>query len=205
MVPYDKYDGVCAMERGGSASRNGAQRHLLKSRCRRWARIATCVSYHCLRSLLDVFVMHVRAQNAAVIVRVLKDYVRFEMFEVSPPKANVDTSTTGKFFAPILDLQSRYPLSIFSKECFLLENLLLFSSKWTPTCWIPLRLWSRRVRRYAKFAKALTQRYISELLVGILRGFGEPAVGGSYHEADSEMRSSGKTLTSLGVDRRYGL
>ncbi|KAH9047021.1 hypothetical protein EDB83DRAFT_2677144 [Lactarius deliciosus] len=32
----------------------------------------------------DVFVMHVRAQNAAVLVRVLVDHVRLEMFEVSP-------------------------------------------------------------------------------------------------------------------------
>ncbi|KAH9056878.1 hypothetical protein EDB87DRAFT_1579050 [Lactarius vividus] len=43
----------------------------------------------------DVFVMHVRAQNAPVLVRVLIDHVRFEMFEVSP-QASAVMSTNGR-------------------------------------------------------------------------------------------------------------
>jgi hypothetical protein len=135
--------------------------------------LPTCVSYHCLRSLLDVFVMHVRAQNAAVIVRMLIDQVQFEMFEVLP-KANVVTSTTGKLLCSYPGPAVQISPELFSKECFLLELasfLIQMDADVLDSAATVVKAGSavREVRESAH------PKYISELLVGILRGFGQPA------------------------------
>jgi hypothetical protein len=63
---------------------------------------------------------------------------------------------TESCFAPIPDLQSRSPPRSFPMHVFF-RSLPPFSSKWMPTCWIPLQLRSRRDPRYAKFVRLLTQ------------------------------------------------
>ncbi|KAH9036254.1 hypothetical protein EDB84DRAFT_1588067 [Lactarius hengduanensis] len=152
-----------------SPSQQQSWAHMIKtmeSRCRRSVRIATRMPYDCLPSLLDVF-------NASVIVRVLIDHVRFEIFEVSPPASNV-MSTDGKLLCsypgPAVEVSSE----IFSNECFLRElasfliqmDVDLLDSTATA---VKAGSTVREVRESAH------PRYISELLVGILRGFGQPS------------------------------
>ena len=117
--------------------------------------------------------MHVRAQNAAVIVRVLVDHVQFEMFEVSPP-ASVVTSTNGKLLCSYPGPAVQVSPEAFSNTCFLQEIssfLIQMDADMLDSTATTVKAGStvREVRETAH------PRYISELLVGILRGFGQPA------------------------------
>ena len=117
--------------------------------------------------------MHVRAQNAAVVVRVLVDRVQFEMFEILP-KANAVTSATGKLLCSYPGPAVRVSLEIFSNKQFLQELssfLIQMDIDVLDSTATAMKAGStvREVRESAH------PRYISELLVGILRGFGQPA------------------------------
>ncbi|KAH9056702.1 hypothetical protein EDB87DRAFT_1687037 [Lactarius vividus] len=121
----------------------------------------------------DVFVMHVRAQNAAVLVRVLVDHVRFEMFEVSP-QASVVTSTNGKLLCSYPGPAIQVSTEVFFNICFLQELasfLVQMDADMLDSTATTVKAGStvREVRESAH------PRYITELLVGILRGFGQPA------------------------------
>ncbi|KAH9028432.1 hypothetical protein EDB83DRAFT_2526323 [Lactarius deliciosus] len=96
----------------------------------------------------DAFVMHIRAQNAAIIVRMLIDHVRFEIFEVSPP--------TSDIFGFLRELAS----FLIQMDVDILDSAATAVKAGSTV---------REVRESAH------PRYISELLVGILRGFGQPA------------------------------
>ncbi|KAH9169131.1 hypothetical protein EDB89DRAFT_2231510 [Lactarius sanguifluus] len=121
----------------------------------------------------DVFVMHVRAQNAAVLVRVLVDHVRLEMFEVSP-QASVVTSTNGKLLCSYPGPADQVPAELFSNRYFLQELasfLIQMDADVLDSAAAAVKAGStvREVRESAH------PKYITELLVGILRGFGQPA------------------------------
>ncbi|KAH9051484.1 hypothetical protein EDB87DRAFT_1582498 [Lactarius vividus] len=68
----------------------------------------------------DVFVMHIREKNAAVVIRVFKDCVRFEMFEVSPPASAV-MSTNGKLLCSYPGPAVEVSPEIFGSRVFLGE------------------------------------------------------------------------------------
>ena len=122
-------------------------------------------------STSDVFVMHVRAQNAAVIVRMLSDQVRFEIFEVSP-KASAVTSTSGRLLCSYPGPAVQIPSHILSNKSFLRE-LASFLIQMDVDVLDSL---ATAVEAEPTEAHEGTHpRYISELLVGILRGFGQPA------------------------------
>ncbi|KAH8997132.1 hypothetical protein EDB86DRAFT_3043676 [Lactarius hatsudake] len=121
----------------------------------------------------DVFVMHVRAQNAAVLVRVLVNHVQFEMFEVSPQASTV-TSTDGKLLRSYPGPAVRVSPEVFSSGYFLQELasfLVQMDADMLDSTANTVKAGSavREVRESAH------PRYITELLVGILRGFGQPA------------------------------
>ena len=103
----------------------------------------------------------------------LNDCIRFEMFEVSPQASKV-MSTNGKLLCsypgPAIEIAS----DIFLKECFLQELssfLIHMDIDVLDSAAMAFKAGStvREVRESAH------PRYISELLVGILRGFGQPA------------------------------
>ena len=117
--------------------------------------------------------MHIRAQNAAVLVRVLLDHVRFEIFEVSP-LASVIMSTRGKILCsypgPVVQVSS----GVFKDASFrqeLASFLIQMDIDVLDSTATTIKAGSnvREVRETAH------PRYISGLLVGILRGFGQPA------------------------------
>ncbi|KAH9017600.1 hypothetical protein EDB84DRAFT_1276503 [Lactarius hengduanensis] len=121
----------------------------------------------------DIFVMNVRAQNAAVLIRVLVDHVQFEMFEVSP-QASVVTSTNRKLLCSYPGPAVQVSPEVFSNACFLQELasfLVQMDADMLDSTATTVKAGStvREVRESAH------PRYITELLVGVLRGFGQPA------------------------------
>ena len=106
-------------------------------------------------------------------MRVLIDHVQFEIFEILA-KANVVTSATGKLLCSYPGPAVQVSREIFSNEYFLQElasfliqmDVDLLDSTATA---VKAGSTVREVRESAH------PRYISELLVGILRGFGQPA------------------------------
>src|SRR6202012_3085145 len=101
----------------------------------------------------------------------LTDHVRFEIFEVSPPTRTI-MSTQGKlrcsYPGPAVQISS----DIFSKEFFLRELasfLIQMDVDVLDSTATVIKIGST----IRKVHESIHPRYISELLVGILRGFGK--------------------------------
>ena len=122
---------------------------------------------------LDVFVMHVRAQNAAVLIRKLIDRVRFEMFEVSP-QASVVMSTTGKLLCSYPGPAVHVSPEVFSNG-FFLQELASFLIQMDVDVLDSTATTFKAGSTVREVRETAHPKYISELLVGILRGFGQPA------------------------------
>ena len=120
--------------------------------------------------------MHIRAQNSALIVRRLSlaDFVQFEVFEVSPLTSPV-MSTKGKLLCSYPGPAIQVPVETFTNERFLrqLSSFLIQMDidrlDSTPTI-------SKAGSVVKEVRESVHPRYISELLMGILRGCGQPAV-----------------------------
>src|SRR6266851_513318 len=112
--------------------------------------------------------MHIREQNAALIVRRLAtaDFVQFEVFEVLPLIRAV-MEVEGKLLCSYPGPAIRIPADIFTDECFLRE-LSSFLVQMDVDC-------LDQTSSYLDEFDGAHPRYISELLVGILRGYGQPA------------------------------
>ncbi|KAI9447738.1 hypothetical protein H4582DRAFT_2137682, partial [Lactarius indigo] len=121
----------------------------------------------------DVFVMHVRAQNAAVVIRVLVDHVRFEIFEVSPPNS-VIVSTNGRLLCSYPGPAVQVSSEIFFNQCFLRE-LASFLIQMDVDVLDSTATTVKAGSTVREVRESTDPRYISELLVGVLRGFGQPA------------------------------
>ncbi|KAH9056881.1 hypothetical protein EDB87DRAFT_1155391 [Lactarius vividus] len=121
----------------------------------------------------DVFAMHIRAQNAAVLVRVLIDHVRFEIFEVSP-RASVVMSTNGKLLCSYPGPAVQVSSEIFANKFFLPE-LASFLIQMDIDVLDSTATTTKAGSTVREVRETTHPRYISELLVGILRGFGQPA------------------------------
>ena len=121
--------------------------------------------------------MHIRAQNAALIVQRLSsdNFVQFEVFEVSPQNTAI-MSTKGKLLCSYPGPAIQVPVDIFTDESFrrelssfLVQMDVDHSLDSTPTT-------SKAGSVVHEVRETAHPRYISELLVGILRGCGQPAV-----------------------------
>ena len=121
----------------------------------------------------DVFCMHIRAQNAALIVRRLptSDMVLFEVFEVLPLIRAV-MQAEGKLLCSYPGPAIQLPADIFTDECFLRE-LSSFLVQMDVDRLDPSPSTDLADRSIYDGAHP---GYISELLVGILRGYGQPAI-----------------------------
>ncbi|KAH9061808.1 hypothetical protein EDB83DRAFT_2506594 [Lactarius deliciosus] len=162
-----------AFSRFLSPSQQLSWTHMIKMMESMWARVSTHVSYHHLPSLSDVFAMHVRAQNAAVIIRMLIDHVRFEIFEVSPLTSDV-VSTNGKLLCSYPGPAVQISSDIFSNECFL-QEVASFLIQMDVDALDSTATVVKAGSTVREVRESPHPRYISELLVGILRGFGQPA------------------------------
>jgi len=120
--------------------------------------------------------MHIRAQNAALIVRRLavSDSIQFEVFEVSPPNTNVMTAE-GKLLCSYPGPAIQVPAATFMDKCFLRElSSFLIQMDVDVLDSTPTTFKAGSVVNEVR--ETVDPRYISGLLVGILRGYGQPAV-----------------------------
>ncbi|KAI0290847.1 hypothetical protein B0F90DRAFT_1913825 [Multifurca ochricompacta] len=124
----------------------------------------------------DVFAMHIRAQNAALIVRrpAITGFVQFEIFEVSPLTTAV-MSSKGKLLCSYPGPAIQLSEDTFTDECFL-QELASFLVKMDVDILDSASTSSKAGSIVHEVRESAHPRYISELLVGILRGFGKPAV-----------------------------
>jgi hypothetical protein len=120
--------------------------------------------------------MHIRAQNAAVIVRrlALIDFVQFEVFEVLPPPSAV-MSAKGKLLCSYPGPAIQVPTDTFTNKSFLRE-LSSFLVQMDVDVLDSAPTTSKAGSVVQEVRESAHPKYISQLLVGILRGFGQPAV-----------------------------
>ena len=119
--------------------------------------------------------MHIRAQNAALIVRKLAtaDLILFEVFEVLPPiSAIVEVEAEGKLICSYPGPAIQIAADIFTDKYFLRE----LSSFLVQMDVDRLDSTSTTIEEDSIVHESVHPRYISELLVGILSGCGRPAV-----------------------------
>ena len=125
--------------------------------------------------LSDVFSMHIRAQNAALIIRSLSsEFFQFEVFEVSPQNTAVMT-TKGKLLCSYPGPAIQVSAGIFMDECFR-QELSSFLVQMDSDCLDSTATTSKAGSVVYEVRDTAHPRYISELLVGILRGCGQPAI-----------------------------
>ena len=112
--------------------------------------------------------MHIRAQNAALVVRRLSsdDVVQFDMFEVSPQN-NAIMSTKGKLLCSYPGPAIQVPAGVFMDECFR-QALSSFLIQMDVDCLDSTPTMSKAGSVVKEVRETAHPRYISELLVGIL-------------------------------------
>jgi hypothetical protein len=122
---------------------------------------------------LDVFCFHIRAQNAALIVRRLAttDSVQIEVFEVSPPDRTV-MEAEGKLLCSYPGPAVQIPADIFMDKSFLRELSSFLVQMDVDRLHLFLTTSSDMWDHHGNTPPG----YISELLVGILRGYGQSVV-----------------------------
>jgi hypothetical protein len=120
-----------------------------------------------------VFVKHIREQNAGVVVRKLVDGVRFEIFEAWPP-ASVVMSANGKLLCSFPGPAVIVPTKLFENSSFLKE-LSSFLTQMDVDVLDSTETTVKAGSEVREVRESADPKYISELLVGILRGFGQPA------------------------------
>ena len=119
--------------------------------------------------------MHVHAQNAAVIVRrpAFADFVQVEVFELSPTNTDV-MKAEGKLLCSYPGPVIQVPADMFMDECFLRE-LSSFLVQMDTDILDSTPTSSKAGSVVHEVRETVHPKYISGLLVGILRGFGQPA------------------------------
>jgi hypothetical protein len=118
--------------------------------------------------------MHIRAQNAAVVVRKFINAVRFEIFEVLPP-ASIVMSTNGKLLCSYPGPVIKVSTEIFARKYFL-EELASFLTQMDVDVLDSTATAVKAASTVREVRESAHPKYISELLVGILRGFGQLVV-----------------------------
>ncbi|KAI0071844.1 hypothetical protein K474DRAFT_1668514 [Panus rudis PR-1116 ss-1] len=122
--------------------------------------------------------LHVRAQNAAIIVRKDEQRMLFEIFEVSPSNEAV-YGTAGKLIRTFPGAAVEIPINIANDRVFLNE-LSSF------VCQMDVDQLDSSAKTFKADSTVVEARdtvdpkYISQLLVGILRGIGKQAEGVRY-------------------------
>ena len=122
----------------------------------------------------DVFAMHIRAQNAAVVVRSRLDVVQFEMFEVSPQASDVK-STKGRLLCSYPGTAVEVPKEIFENECFLQELASYLFQMDIDVLDPAVATTSKAGSTVPEMRERAHPKYICELLASILCAYGQPA------------------------------
>ena len=122
----------------------------------------------------DVYIFHVHAQNAALILRRLEDSMVFEVFEVSPPPEAVMT-VQGKLICSYPGPAVELPLNVAQSPAFV-EQLVSFLLHMDVDRLPEAEPTTVKAGSRVPETRGTTHpRYISQLLIMILRGMGKEA------------------------------
>ncbi|KAI0066738.1 hypothetical protein BV25DRAFT_1972593 [Artomyces pyxidatus] len=121
----------------------------------------------------DLLALHIRAQNAAVLVRRKEDETIFEVFEVTP-LASAVTSTEGKLICSYPGPAVKVPADIFQQTSFL-DALAAFLVQMDIDILDSVATTTKANSTVREIRESAHPRYISQLLIGILRGLGDIA------------------------------
>lgn len=120
---------------------------------------------------IDIRAFHIRAQNAGLVVRKRVEGMIFETFEVSPqPKAVM--ATAGKLICTYPGPAIQVPLDIATNGDFI-ENLAVFLVEMDLDPLDAMPTTTKAGSTVAEERDTADPRYISHLLMGILRGLGD--------------------------------
>lgn len=123
--------------------------------------------------MVDVLALHIRAQNAGLIIRRLPNEVSFEVFEVSP-KNQVVMSTSGKLRCSYPESAVALPTQTFLNKFFLME-ISSFLTQMDVDRIDEVTPKTKKAGEHVVETRDTTDpRYISELLIAILGGLGHP-------------------------------
>lgn len=117
-----------------------------------------------------MLIVHVRKQNAAVTIRKRADFTNFEIFEIAPPVAEV-LATAGKLVRQFPGHAVEVPNETAENVDFL-QELASFLVQMDSEAMDPSALVANPRAHGAESRDSDHPRYISQLLVGILRGMG---------------------------------
>ncbi|KIM42919.1 hypothetical protein M413DRAFT_409020 [Hebeloma cylindrosporum] len=121
-----------------------------------------------------VFVFHIRLQNAALILRRLQDSMVFEVFEVSPDPEAVMT-VQGKLICSYPGPAVELPLDVAQDPAFV-EQLVSFLMHMDVDRLPAAQATTTKARSKVPETRGTTHpRYISQLLIMVLRGMGSEA------------------------------
>ncbi|KAF9470842.1 hypothetical protein BDN70DRAFT_642841, partial [Pholiota conissans] len=122
----------------------------------------------------DALALHIRAQNAGLIIRRVGDQAVFEAFEVSPPPDDV-MSIEGKLICSYPGPAIKIPLSVAQDRSFA-EQLVNFLSHMDVDELDDAVATTKKAGSTVHETRGTTHpKYITELLVAILHGIGEEA------------------------------
>lgn len=123
--------------------------------------------------ITDVMVLHIKAQNAALMMRRRSNSVVFEVFEVSPPPAAV-MNTEGKLICSYPGPAVELPVSVAQDPSFV-EQLVSFLAHMNADVLDAEATTTKAGSKVPETRGTTHPRYISQLLVMILYGTGVEA------------------------------
>ena len=121
----------------------------------------------------DILAYQIRAQNAAVVLRRLDAETIFESFEVSPPAPTV-MAAVGKLLCSYPGPAIAVPNTVVDKPTFPVE-LANFLARMNHDVLDSAKTTTKADSEVLEERDTAHPRYITELLTGFLRAFGEPA------------------------------
>jgi hypothetical protein len=124
--------------------------------------------------MTDTLAFHIRAQNAAVIIRRNKDYTIFEAFEVQPP-TEVVMRCSGKLVRVFPEAAVQVANTIVDELGFLDQIATLFASMYVHKFDDAAAKTRKAGVDQEEVRNATNPKYICELFMSIMRGYGEVA------------------------------
>jgi len=131
-----------------------------------------CVDCSSSLPLTEVLVFHIHAQNAAIILRRLRDTMVFEAFEVSPPPGAV-MEVEGKLICSYPGPAVELPLDVAHDPSFV-EQLVSFLVH-MDVDQLDAPLTTKAKSKVPETRSTTHPRYITQLLIMILYGMGKEA------------------------------
>ncbi|KAL0058904.1 hypothetical protein AAF712_014386 [Marasmius tenuissimus] len=124
-------------------------------------------------SIGDVTALLVREQNAGLIIRKYEDRTVFESFEVSPPNETV-MSTAGKLVCSYPGPAIAIPSETANDPDFISAISSFLAQMHTDVIDAAMPTTKKAGSKVEEIRNTPSPRFISELLTGILRGYGHP-------------------------------